>query len=248
MSELERALAFMDGLDDRAASRVEEYRWGVALFHDDLPNVHDLNYVRVTEPGAGAQEIVDEADRLQEELDHRFVRTDLDGELLASGFADEGYEVQRHVVMLLRGDPDRASEARVEEVDDELLRDAWAETIRLYPWGEDEEVVRQLVAARSVYAAANDVRRFAVLDDGAPVAWCELYAGEGIGQVEDVATLPAYRGRGYARAVVLHAVAESRAAGHDLTFLVADADDWPQQLYRKLGFEPAGARWRFLRT
>jgi hypothetical protein len=46
---------------------------------------------------------------------------------------------------------------------------------------------------------------------------------------------------------VLHGVAESHAAGNELTFLVADADDWPQRLYEKLGFETVGRYARFLR-
>ena len=60
-------------------------------------------------------------------------------------------------------------------------------------------------------------------------------------------TLPDYRRRGLARSLVLHAVAESHAAGNDLTFLVADANDWPQRLYEKLGFETVGRYARFLK-
>ena len=66
-------------------------------------------------------------------------------------------------------------------------------------------------------------------------------------QVENVATLPEYRKRGLARALVLRAAAESQAAGNDLTFLVADADDWPQHMYEKLGFEAVGRCARFLK-
>ena len=40
--------------------------------------------------------------------------------------------------------------------------------------------------------------------------------------------------------------AEARAACDDVAFLVA-TDDWPQQLYRKLGFAGAGSIWQFLR-
>ena len=43
------------------------------------------------------------------------------------------------------------------------------------------------------------------------------------------------------------AVAVSREQGNELTFLVALADDWPQELYRRLGFEPAGLIHRFRR-
>jgi len=74
-----------------------------------------------------------------------------------------------------------------------------------------------------------------------------LYCEASIGQVEDVFTLPDYRGRGLARSLVLHAVAESHAVGNELTFLVADADDWPQRLYVKLSFETVGRYARFLK-
>ena len=76
----------------------------------------------------------------------------------------------------------------------------------------------------------------------------ELYSHNGVGQVEDVVTLEPYRGRGLARALVLRAAAESRAVGNDLTFLVADADDWPQRLYERLGFETVGRYSRFLKA
>src|SRR5205814_2185438 len=82
---------------------------------------------------------------------------------------------------------------------------------------------------------------------GRLVAHSELYCEDGIGQVENVFTLPDYRGRGLVRSLVLHAVAESHTAGNELTFLVADADDWPQRLYERLGFETVGRYARFLK-
>ena len=64
-------------------------------------------------------------------------------------------------------------------------------------------------------------------------------------QIETVETLEAFRRRGLSRAVVSAALA---AAGtHDFVFLVTDADDWPQQFYRQLGFETVGIESRFLR-
>jgi ribosomal protein S18 acetylase RimI-like enzyme len=59
-------------------------------------------------------------------------------------------------------------------------------------------------------------------------------------------TLEPFRGRGLAKAVVTRALVESGAAGNDFTFLVAEAEDWPKQLYRKLGFETVGSIWDFL--
>lgn len=63
-----------------------------------------------------------------------------------------------------------------------------------------------------------------------------------------MATHPDHRGRGYASAVVLRAVHEALGAGNDLVFLVADDEDWPKLLYERLGFEPLGRRWSFLKT
>jgi hypothetical protein len=39
--------------------------------------------------------------------------------------------------------------------------------------------------------------------------------------------------------VVLAAIAASRAE-NEVTFIVADADDWPRLLYEKLGFSSVG--------
>jgi hypothetical protein len=45
---------------------------------------------------------------------------------------------------------------------------------------------------------------------------------------------------------VTRALDASREAGHDVTFLIADRDDWPKELYAKLGFDEIGRIWEFL--
>ena len=65
-------------------------------------------------------------------------------------------------------------------------------------------------------------------------------ARDGIGQVEDVGTLPAARERGLGRAVTLAAARASAADGNELTYLGALADDWPRLMYAKLGFDEVG--------
>jgi ribosomal protein S18 acetylase RimI-like enzyme len=64
-------------------------------------------------------------------------------------------------------------------------------------------------------------------------------------QVEDVGTLPEHRNRGYAKAVVLAAIAAAREDGADFVCLVADANDWPKELYRRLGFDEIGHYTKF---
>jgi hypothetical protein len=48
--------------------------------------------------------------------------------------------------------------------------------------------------------------------------------------------------------VVQTAVEASLETGNELTFLVADDEDWPKQMYAGLGFEPVGRRYEFTRT
>jgi ribosomal protein S18 acetylase RimI-like enzyme len=69
-----------------------------------------------------------------------------------------------------------------------------------------------------------------------------------VAEVCDVGTHPSHRGRGLARAVVTAAVAAARGDGADLIVVTADADDWPRQLYARLGFEPVGLIERFRRV
>jgi hypothetical protein len=48
--------------------------------------------------------------------------------------------------------------------------------------------------------------------------------------------------------VIQRAVNEALATGHDFVFLTADADDWPKELYNRLGFEEVGTEWAFLKS
>jgi ribosomal protein S18 acetylase RimI-like enzyme len=91
-----------------------------------------------------------------------------------------------------------------------------------------------------------DTRFFAARVGGDVAAYCELYSDGSTAQIENVLTLERFRNRGLARAVVSKALGEARAAGHDLVFLIADRDDWPKELYWKLGFDVVGRIWEFL--
>jgi ribosomal protein S18 acetylase RimI-like enzyme len=251
-NELERAYAFLDLGDERTAERLVPTRFGPAVVHSGLPRVHDLNFVRVERPdGASAEELAREAERVQGAVPgirHRRVniRSAEARQQLEPQFRALGWVPQRFVVMVHRREPDRPAQADVHEVNEATLRPVWTEAIRSEPHGRDEDVVRQILEHRRLFAEAVPTRFFAAACDGVLAAYAELYSEDGTGQIEDVVTLPAYRGRGLARALVLRALAESKADGNDLTFLVADADDWPQQLYVRLGFEIVGRYARFL--
>jgi ribosomal protein S18 acetylase RimI-like enzyme len=71
-----------------------------------------------------------------------------------------------------------------------------------------------------------------------PVSTAELcLAGEGVG-LYNVATLEAYRGRGFGSALTLYPLLEGRAAGHRFGVLQAAEDGF--HIYQRLGFHALG--------
>jgi GNAT superfamily N-acetyltransferase len=106
---------------------------------------------------------------------------------------------------------------------------------------------RDLGDADSDTARVSGARYFLAEHDGAPGAACELLGGDGVGQVESVYTAAAHRGHGLASAVVRAAIAASRERGDDLVMILADAADWPQRLYERLGFETVDLYYGFTR-
>jgi GNAT superfamily N-acetyltransferase len=253
MTELDRCVDFLRAFSFRVAERTSLGRLGQAVLNDRLPRVWSLNYLladRELSAGVTAGELAEEADELlgAAGLGHRKVEV-LDGEAAArleAGFRTLGWHVERDVVMTHRRAPDRESDTTgVEELEAPELDDVWAEGTRSGPYGVDEEVVAQLVEHKHVLAAAG-ARFFAARVDGQIASHCDLYSDGSTGQIEAVLTLEAYRNRGLARAVVTKALEESRAAGDELTFLLADQDDWPRHLYDKLGFDEVGSVYEFL--
>lgn len=251
MSDFDRAFDFMTRAD-MSGSRVEPFRFGTAVFTPELPLRHDSNYLLVeTVPAdVSAADLVEEAERVQGAagLEHRllFFRSAELGERFAPDLVSLGWRCDRHVIMAQRRPPERALDTRlVSEVSEADLREARERQIRSYPWGTPE-VARQLLDAKRRIPV--EARFFAVTPDDAVASYADLYLDGEIAQVEDVATMPEHRSRGYASAVVLRAVEEARAGGAELVFLVADAEDWPKDLYRRLGFDEIGANVKLLRA
>ena len=253
MTELERCIDFVVRLADRAAQIKEPSRYGVAHLNTDLPHVWSRNYLFADRglDAVTAEELAAETDRLlgAAGLTHRKIElVDAEaGARLDPEFRALGWEVECDVIMVARRDADREVDTSiVDEVPLEELVPVWTLGWQNEPRVHGEEVVRQLVENRRVMAGAVDTRFFAGRVDGEIGSYCELYSEPGIGQIEDVLTLERFRKRGLARATVTRALAASRKAGHDPTFLIADRDDWPKELYAKLGFDEIGRIWEFV--
>jgi ribosomal protein S18 acetylase RimI-like enzyme len=253
-SELERALAFEKAYFARCAERIIPVRSGQAYFNDSFPHVWWLNFLLAdrghdVDPG----ELAAEAELLHTDAGHSHRRIEIPDEAVGARvegfFRRIGWEIERLALMAYRGDGERTADtASVEEVDREALVPLREEIARSQPWATGDEVVREVVSAGEVGARAGNTRFFAVREDGRPVAAAQLNSDGRLAEVDDVATLPSFRGRGYGSAVTMRAVEEALAAGHELVFLVADDDDWPKDLYARLGFETIGRTWSFLRT
>jgi predicted GNAT family acetyltransferase len=247
---LPRIVAFQEGLARRSAQRVTAIPGGFAVLDDRYPVSYEHNQLYVTGPVA-VDVLLALAERVLRQRQHRRV-TVLDDELgrrLAPGLLAAGYHQDHNLLMALTGESERqAPDVTVERMPLEALREAVARS-----WTEQypeliESELRQLVERRGTTAAACDLTSHAVRAGGTVVAWCHLYLVGREAQVESVNTLPAWRRRGFATAVVLDAVALARAAGCELVFLVADREDWPQHLYERLGFAPVGEQHGFVRT
>ena len=248
---MKRAVDFVRGFEERLVEEVVPGAHGRALLTPSLPRVYYANTFSVDLGAeASAAELVDDLEPLFSAAGVGHRRVSIDDELgarLAPEFRELGWKAEELLVMPHKVEVPAVDTSGVEDVAWEELEPIWAGGMRASPDIQDEEEVRQLVAAQHRRRVAVDVRYFAAHADGRIASYCELFSDDRTGQIESVMTLVPYRGRGLAKAVVVQALAESRAAGHDFTFLVATADDWPKELYRKLGFETAGSIWDFLR-
>jgi ribosomal protein S18 acetylase RimI-like enzyme len=224
---------------------------GVWIRTRSLPLVYDANRVIVLEHGFGLSmdAVSAAADEIQSGLPNRIVEfVDCAGSRdLAAGFARAGWLEESLGVMVRRRQPDRwvdTSEVRV--VDQAAMGPARTASMTEEAW-ELGDAVAQVREKQERVGRSLPTTHLAVLDGGRVVSYCEVFdLGDGVAQVESVATLPAFRDRGYARAVVTRAL--ELTCGQRLVFLNMDPGDWPQQLYAKLGFDAVAKVFRFRRA
>jgi RimJ/RimL family protein N-acetyltransferase/ribosomal protein S18 acetylase RimI-like enzyme len=241
----DRIRAFRHALEEAVSERVVPGPHAVGFFADSLASVYDLNYLRADEP-APAVVLADEAEQTMETFLHRKVVIERGGREAATGFTALGWTVTPHLIMARQRDPDRVVDtSMVREVEFDELLDARLEVTVAEPTG-DSSLSQLLDRGKRRIIAAVPTRFFAAFDDGRLAAYCELRSDGAVAQIEDVNTLTAFRGRGLGRAVVQAAVDEARRTG-ELVFLEALADDWPKELYAKLGFDVVDERVLFLR-
>ncbi len=246
---IDRVHAFMRRAEEGVCDEVVRTAHGTALVTPSLPLVWQVNAIRVEDQDASVEQLIAEAEEVHGGFGHRklVVHDDKLGARLAPKLAAVGWNVFRVLVMVRRRPPDRPPEPGAgAEVGREVGAATLAAFRREQPFGWQDEAVRQLAEMDDRYTRVLAARDFASPPDD-PACACRLYTHDGLGQVDEVGTLEARRGRGHARAAVAAAADAAAADGCDQVFMVTDAADWPQQLYHRLGFDEIGSTYEFLK-
>jgi len=246
---IERIHRFFRYAEEGVCDEVATTAHGTALLTPSLPLVWQVNAIRVEDPAADARALMREADQVQGGFGHRklIVHDEHLGVRLSREFAATGWNVFRILIMLRRRPSDRPPEPGTgAEVSKEAGAAALAAFRREQPFGWQDEAVRQLAEMDARYDRILGARDFAA-PPGDPACACRLYVHDGLAQVDEVGTVASRRRRGYARAAVAAAADAAADEGSEAVFMVTDAADWPQELYRRLGFDEIGATYEFLK-
>lgn len=246
-----RALAFERGAHTRAATRIEELRYGQAFLDDDLPHVYWANMLWVTaREGVEATELLADAERILSDFAHRQLvieheslwRT-VEDDLVAAGLERDAILYMAH-----ERPPDRMPDlAAVREVSHDDIHAAEERFLRDEPGTTAPQARQQVMQHNRHIGELLGERCFAAYDGEAVCAYAKLRHRDAVAQVEDVAVLPEHRGAGLGRLVTSAALAAGLALEPELLFIVADEEDWPKELYARLGFVPTGSTRGFLR-
>ena len=247
---IERIHRYFRHAEEGVCDEVARTLHGTALLTPSLPLVWQVNAIRIEDADADADELAAEADQVQAAFAHRklVVHDEQVGARLAPGFEKLGWNVFRLLIMLRQRPADRPPKPGA---GGEVSREVGAATLAAFrreqPFGWQKEAVRQLAEMDARFDRLLAARDFvAPVDD--PACACRLYVHDGLAQVDEVGTLQARRRRGYARAAVAAAADTAEAEGADEVLIVTDAADWPQELYRRLGFDEIGATYEFLKV
>jgi hypothetical protein len=248
VDELRAALAFDRAVRIGGARRTIELDRGLVVLHDHLPTLPYLNALLLDAPLE--RDITPPAlERLADEqlghLGHRHLVLDdaPAAERLAPVLQARGWSRQRTLFMVWRGEPP-AIDPRGREITEpelrRLQRRLFAEE-RGRPDPVKDTLIDALVAGQDAVRAGTAARCFGAGDDGGLSSSCTLFLGTGgVAMIDEVGTLTTERGRGLGRAVVTAAIAAALRDCATLIVVPTDADDWPQLMYARLGFEPAG--------
>jgi len=215
---------------------IEPWEHGAVARATHYPTYWDYNVVRVEDDVAmTADEVERVADTLLDGLAHRRVGFEFAarGEPIREELERRGWKATRLVWMLHAGAPPARTGLDVEQVHYDTVRH-----LRLAWLNEDFptiDVTDHLEEAKEV-DVKRDPQVFAAFEDGRPIGFTEFARAGGSAEISSVFVDREHRGRGLGTAMTKAAIG---AAGEvDDLWIVADDEDRPKELYRRLGFRP----------
>jgi GNAT superfamily N-acetyltransferase len=240
-----RARAWHHAVHETVCDVLEPWAHGTVARATRYPCYFDFNVVRVEEqPAMDVRGLAGFADTALAGVAHR--RLDFELPLLAEQLREDFIAMGWRATGLLwmrqeRATPDGPT-VPVEEVPYgavDALRVAWHRED--FP---DPDPAGFHAQAREV-AQLRGARVLAIHEHGAPVAFAQLERDRAAAEITQVYVDPAHRGRGLGAAIVRAAIAHASEV-EDL-WICADAEDWPQRLYMRLGFKAVWKTIEFLR-
>jgi ribosomal protein S18 acetylase RimI-like enzyme len=225
---------------------IEPWDHGDVLIATEYPNYWNYNVVQVKgDPGLSAAELIEVADDKLAAFGHRrvdFLDADA-GEAVRRDFESAGWKATRLVYMVHSKSLPAGETLEVEEVDYDAVVDLRRE------WNAEDfpEIDQEshLETAKQV-SSGREVRVIASLEGGEPVGFAQLEYIAGSAEITHAFVSAKYRGSGRGTAITRAAVEAAIDDVEDL-FIVADDEDRPKELYRRLGFRPAWTTTEFLR-
>ncbi|MEE8603086.1 GNAT family N-acetyltransferase [Euzebya tangerina] len=241
-----RVQSFDSVFYDRIAEQVTDLPFGVARLTPELPRVYSINGVEVTKPAALSEVLrATEVVMTTAEMRHRLVFTSVPevAWTLGPGLTDRGWSMSRTVYMVHDG----VTEPLVSPLGFDLVDiERWTAVSAAFTadneWGRSAPVQADMVGRDRRVAERIDTT-FVLSSNGQ--AGCHVYRGAGTAQIEQVHVLSEARGHGHGTGLLAKAL--QVAANERLTFLIADADDWPRQWYERWGFVAVASAWEWLR-
>src|SRR4051812_43014560 len=229
-----------------AGAEVIPTRYGRVIRQAAFPHVYDANLVRRARL---REDTLDDAlEQFAQPLravGARHLQLTLDGadvpEALAPLLRRRGFVRDRLLAMTLDGPllRPRAPGVVLKRVPDEAPWDAFAFAMdrmnREEAWYAPS-VSMEIVGSMRAKSERGALHVFVAERDRRVVGTVGLAIHRGVASVFSVGTLPEARRRGVGRTLVIDTVERAQAAGADLVYLIARAEDSPKDMYRKLGF------------
>jgi ribosomal protein S18 acetylase RimI-like enzyme len=232
---------------DELVGSVTATWWGAIVVDPRIPEIWDANYARVDRP---AEDVT--ADDVETELVPALVAAGVrtfhvvsfypeQHAALLAELSSRGHRLSWDLVMNPDGHLAEGPRALVEELDaDGAFWVRLVESFSLFGVGSADAAVQLRRLEERLTESGK--RWFGVRDsDGVVVSLGALLVLQGVGYVDNVATFPEARRRGYASAITGHIAREARSAGAEHVFLLADSDALATvRMYERLGFRGAG--------